>query len=184
MLEMYLIFCCAGIGEILSGDAASMRNPGESAPGSLISNLRTEWANKKLKDWSDNLESAASLLDQSDEEGDSTMDHSGIKVEGKQSTAVPSEDPMSGGKTTKGATDVGVMLAAAANVKSVQPKSSTDSITVSGSSKAGGKYLAVRKDKLGRTSCSFRTLQVETLLKIKQNFNTAPFGMRVTIESS
>ena len=111
----------------MSGDAASLCNPGESTPGSLISNLRTEGANKKLKDWSDNLESAASLLDQSDEEGDSTMDHSSMEDEGKRTAAVLSEDPMSGGMMTKGTTactpaDVGVMLAAAAKVNSVQPK--------------------------------------------------------------
>ena len=105
----------------MSGDAASLRNPGESTPGSLISNLRTERANKKLKDWSDNLESAASLLDQSDEEGDSTMDHSSMEDEGKRTAAVLSEDPMSGSMMTKGTTactpaDVGVMLAAAAKV--------------------------------------------------------------------
>ena len=88
----------------MSGDAASLRNPGESTPGSLISNLRTERANKKLKDLSDNLESAASLLDQSDEEGDSTMDHSSMEDEGKRTAAVLSEDPMSGGMMTKGTT--------------------------------------------------------------------------------
>ena len=93
MIEMFLIFCCAGIGEILSGDAASLRNPGESTPGSLISNLRTERANKKLKDWSDNLESVASQLDQSDGEGDSIMDHSSFEDEGKRSTSAPPEDP-------------------------------------------------------------------------------------------
>ena len=156
MIEMFLIFCCAGIGEILSVDVASTGNPGEPTAESLISNLRTERANKKLRDWSDNLESAASLLDQSDGEGDSTMDHSGYEDEGRLSTTAPSGDSLSGGKSTQNvtastATDGGDVLAAAGRIKSAQQKCSSDCVTVSGSSKAGGKYLAVRnyrEDKL------------------------------------
>ena len=156
MIEMFLIFCCAGIGEILSVDVASTDNPGVPTAESLISNLRTERANKKLRDWSDNLESAASLLDQSDGEGDSTMDHSGYEDEGRLSTTVPSGDSLSGGKSTQNvtastATDGGDVLAAAGRIKSAQQKCSSDCVTVSGSSKAGGKYLAVRnyrEDKL------------------------------------
>ena len=77
----------------------------------------------------------ASLLDQSDGEGDSIMDHSGYEDEGRLSTSAPSGDPMSGGKTTQGVTantpsDGGDALAAAGKLKSVQPKCSSDCVTV------------------------------------------------------
>ena len=111
------------------------------------------------------------------------MDHSGYEDEGRLSTTVPSGDSLSGGKSTQNvtastATDGGDVLAAAGRIKSAQQKCSSDCVTVSGSSNI---WLS---ETIERTNSSFRTLPVETPLKIKLNFIMAPSATRVTVESS
>ena len=89
---MLLIFVCVGIGTILPGETATAVTRPASPCCSPPDNLLGDGPTARDEDWVDNLEGAAKLLDQPDEDGDSTMEHSGIeddRVRGNESVMPP-----------------------------------------------------------------------------------------------
>ena len=147
---MLLIFVCVGIGTILPGETATAVTRPASPCCSPPDNLLGDGPTARDEDWVDNLEGAAKLLDQPDEDGDSTMEHSGIeddRVRGNESV-MPPPPPTAGGSDTSPTStqfDGGFLkpkvLAPVGNlVCSLAPPASVVS----------GKYLAVRNFREGK----------------------------------